>query len=266
MARLTPAVMRAFDILELFVNRASTLTAAEVAELTELPRTSVHELVTTLIHRGYLQRDDSGRLSLGMQSGQLGAAYVARFDLLGAATDIARDTANEYGVTCSVAILDDIDVFYLAKVEGREPLVLASSVGKRLPAHATALGKVLLASLRDARLDQLYDGHDLVALMPATITTLDALKAELDRVRARGYATEVEESTPHAACAAVGVRDATGSVVAAVSVTVTLTRWRGDDVNRWVGMAREAANQLSAQLGQRTSPRRETRSEGPRAD
>lgn len=251
MARLTPAVMRALDILELFLAGPVHLSATQVADQTGLPRTSVHELLTTLVHREYLHKDDAGNYSLGQRVGQLGAAYTARFDILGAATDIARETANQHGVTCSVAVLADTDVFYLAKVEGREPLALASSVGKRLPAHATGLGKALLAGLRDERLDQLYTGHELVALMPATITTLAGLKDEITQIRARGYATEVEESSPQAACAAVGVQNSTGTTVAAVSVTVTLTRWQGHPVEHWVAMAREAARQLSAQLGYR---------------
>ena len=241
--------MRALDIIDLFVDRAPELNAVEIAEATGLPRTSVYELLGTLVHRGYLVRDAAGVYSLGVRALQIGNAYSARFNMLGAATEVARETALAHGVTCSVAVLEDVDVFYLAKVEGREILPLASSVGKRLPAHATALGKMLLSSLGPSQLKQLYPSGQLPALMPNTITDLDVLKAELAEIRRRGYALEFEESTPNAACVAAPVFNASRDVVAAVSITMTTTSWASAPESHWASIARHAAEQLSAQLG-----------------
>ncbi len=249
MPRLTPALMRALDIIDLFVDTAPELNAVEIGEATGLPRTSVYELLGTLVHRGYLVRDAAGVYSLGVRALQIGNAYSARFNMLGAATEVARETALSHGVTCSVAVLEDNDVFYLAKVEGREILPLASSVGKRLPAHATALGKMLLSNLGPSQLNQLYPSGQMPALMPNTITNLDALKAELAETRRRGYALEFEESTPNAACVAAPVVNAARDVVAAVSISMTATSWASEPAGHWAGIARHAAEQLSAQLG-----------------
>lgn len=249
MPRLTPAVMRALDIIDLFVDKAPELSAAEIGEATGLPRTTVHELLGTLVHRGFLAKDNAGIYSLGVRALQIGNAYSARFDMLGAATEVARETAITHGVTCSVAVLEESDVFYLAKVEGREVIPLASSVGKRMPAHATGLGKMLLSGLGPSQLNRLYPTGRLEALMPNTITDLADLKAELARIRERGYATESEESTPNAACAALPVFNAAGAMVAAVSITVTTTRWGTEPEEHWVGIVRTAATKLSSQLG-----------------
>ena len=241
--------MRALDIIDLFVDRSPELSAIEIAEATDLPRTTVYELLGTLVHRGYLVRDAAGVYSLGVRALQIGNAYSARFNMLGAATEVARETAVTHGVTCSVAVLEETDVFYLAKVEGREILPLASSVGKRLPAHATALGKMLLSNLGPSPLNQLYPSGQMPALMPNTITTLDALRAELAETRRRGYALELEESTPNGACVAAPVYNAAHAMVAAVSVTLTTTRWASEPEAHWVAIAKSAAERLSAQLG-----------------
>src|SRR5674476_921256 len=147
MARLTPALTRALYILELFVDEDAHLNAADVADVTSLPRSTVHELITTLTARDYLERQADGSFGLGRAALHLGNAYTRQFDLLGVATDVARVTATRTGETCSVGVLQGSDVFYLAKVEGEEAMALASHVGRRVPAHSAGLGKAMLAFL-----------------------------------------------------------------------------------------------------------------------
>lgn len=249
MARLTPALMRGLDILELFVDRRARWSAAQIQEVTGFPRTTVHELVTTLTHRGYLTRDESGYLQLGERTVQLGNAYAARFDLLSAATEVARDVGQTTGHTCSVAIREGTQVFYLAKVEGDEMLSLVSSVGKRVPASCTGLGKALLSELDEHDLDRLYPTGELPALAERSITDLAELKNALQQVRAKGYATEYEESGPGVACAAAAIRDVNGAVVAALSVSVPVARWDQEPEAYWAEIALEGAGRLSQKLG-----------------
>ena len=254
MARLTPAVMRAFDILELYVGGAARLTPADVMRLTDLPKTTVFELVNTLTARGYLERDDFGGYSLGPRALRLGNAYAARYDLVGEANDLARSVAHTTGETCSVAILEGTEVFYLAKVEGRDVMALASSVGRRVPANSTGLGKALLACLSADQFDALYAGAELPALTERTITDLDALRAELAATRERGYALEREESGPGVACAAAPILDVARHAVAAVSVSVPLARWDQHPVEHWARIVVDAAAGMSVRLGGSGAP------------
>lgn len=254
MARRTPAVMRALDILELFLGRSGRLTAADIATATDLPRTSVHELLTTLVSRGYLERDEAGRYRLGAMTVQLGQAYVSRFDLLGEATDLARTVALETGETCSVAVLQGPEVFYLAKVDGADSFHMPSSIGRRLPASCTGVGKALLSDLDDDQLTALFPDGVLPVMTPASRPTLAALRPELDATRARGVAFEREESTPGLACAAAPVRDFSGHVVAAVSLAVPLQRWDARPQHEWAALALDAAARISAPRQQALRP------------
>lgn len=246
MARHTPAVMRALDILELFLGKDSRLTAADVGQMTGLPRTTVHELLTTLTARGYLERDEAGRHRLGVMTVQLGTAYTSRYDLLGEATDLARTVAMETGETCSVAVLHGSEVFYLAKVDGAEAFPVPSAIGRRLPANCTGLGKALLADLSDDQLTALFPGEPLPAMTPRSVTDLADLRAQLDRIRASGVAFEREESTPGLACVAAAIHDARGNAVAAVSLAVPLQRWDARTPDEWSALVLDAATRISA--------------------
>lgn len=251
MARLTPAVVRTLDILELFLDADGPLTAPEVVRRTGVPRTSAHELLSTLVARGYLQKDEaSSGFRLGVRLLHLGNAYSARFDMLAAANEAARELSARTNETVSVALREGADAFYLAKVEPRDTLRLPSSIGQRLPANVTGLGKVLLAYVSPTVLRDLYPDPDALPRMTdRSIRSLPELEAELARVRETGVAYEREESTPGVWCVAAPVRDSTAAVVAAISLSVPSARFaeRADD--DWAALVRAAADALSARLG-----------------
>jgi IclR family KDG regulon transcriptional repressor len=251
MPRHTPAVLRTMDILELFIADGPPLTAPAIAKRTGFPRTSVHELLTTLVARSYLQRDEAtGTYRLGPLLLQLGNAYSARFDLLAAANKNARALAATVGETASVAIREGADVFYLAKAQTRDVVRIPSVVGQRLPANCTSLGKALLADLSFDELAELYpDPDNLPTLTSNSIATLSGLLQELESVRANGFALEREESSYSVCCAAAPVRSPTAGVIAAISVSIPRPHWEQQDVSYWARLVRDAAERFSKQLG-----------------
>ncbi len=118
--------------------------------------------------------------------------------------------------TVHVAILEDTDVIYVAKVDSTQAVRMVSAAGRRLPAHCTAVGKMLLASLPAEELAaRLPDGAGLRAMTPRSVTDVAALRKELEQVAERGFAVEESESNPDVSCVAAPVRDRSGRVVAA---------------------------------------------------
>ncbi|MFV0430340.1 MAG: IclR family transcriptional regulator [Arachnia sp.] len=253
MARLTPAVVRTLDILELFLRGSASLSAAEVVRLTGLPRSTVHELLTTLTSRDYLQKnEESGRFTLGVTLLHLGNAYSERFDLLGAANLAARALSERLAETASVAIRQGAAVFYLARVERRAVLAIPSGIGQRLPASCTAIGKALLSAVPDDMLTAMYpDPTSLPVMTQRSITTLPDLIADLNVARQRGYALENGESTPGLRCLAKLVYDGDRNAAAAISVSVPEARWERRSEEDWAAEVEQAATGLSAQLGYR---------------
>ena len=163
-----------------------------------------------------------------------------------------RDELQE---TVQLAVLDGIENVYLAKEEADQRLVLQSHVGTRLPAYATGLGKALLGGLPDEEVLRRLASGGLRRFTANTITRTDDLLAELAEVRRHGYSTDHGEYTDGVTCVAVPVRNHDGEVVAAVSVSVPVTRADdGFEERAAKVLAREAAN-LSATLGYKKSGR-----------
>lgn len=253
MGRLVPAVTRALDILELFLEGEGTLSAPEVTRRLQLPRTTVHELLTTLAARSYLVQipDQTGRYRLGVRAYQLGSRYAEQLDLAAEGQQVAREVAETCDETVHVAVLEDTDVIYIAKVDSTHAVRMVSAAGRKLPAHCTSVGKMLLASLPPTELESRLAGRELVAMTQNSITEPDALLSALADIRERGVAAEHRESNPDVSCVAAPVRDSAGHVVAALSISVPMIRWSEQREEELAELAAKGAGDLSERLGHR---------------
>ena len=259
MGRAVPAVSRALDILELFLSH-NGLSAPEITERLGLPRTTVHELVTTLVDRSYLTvlPGQPTRYRLGMRLFQLGGVFAEHLDLVGEAQEVAHEVAASCDETVHVAVLDGTDVVYIAKVDSTHPVRMVSAVGRRLPAHCTGVGKMLLSSLTPEALDARYPpGVQLPAMTPQSITSPLRLRSHLAEVRERGVAYDECESNGAVNCAAAPVYDSGGAMVAAMSISVPTFRWNDEVRREWSELVRDGAAKLSQRLGHRPARQRE---------
>src|SRR3954464_10675824 len=219
MSRAVPAASRALNILELFLD-TPVLSAAEIVNRLGLPRTTVHELLGTLADRSHLVVGPGQplRYQLGVRLFQLGSVFAQQLDLAREAQKVATEVAAECDETVHVAILDGTDVIYIARVESTHPVRMVSVVGRRLPAHCTGVGKMLLSDLTADALGALYPRQaPLTTMTPNSISSLARLKTELSAVRETGLAYDEAESSEDVHCVAGGIRDHTGEMVAAMS-------------------------------------------------
>ncbi len=226
---------RALEILELVAAAERPLTTSDIGRALGYPRSSLHGLLQTMTKRHWLELVDSERAyALGIRTWEVGHSYLRAIDL--------ADRAQPF----MQRLRDQLD----EKVTGTQRLILASEVGRRLEAHATGIGKVLLAGLGDDELDRLFDGVALERFTEHTVPDYEALKLELEAIRNRGYGTDDEEYTAGVRCVAAPVRDASGAVVAAMSVSVPTIR---DSILRKNGarLLLDATDGLSKALGHR---------------
>ncbi|KMS85045.1 IclR family transcriptional regulator [Prauserella rugosa] len=257
MGRQVPAVARALDILELFLDADAVLSPPEMTRRLGLPRTTVHELVSTLTARGYLvpAPEQAGGYRLGVRTYQLGSRYAEQLDLAAEGRQVAADVAQTCDETVHVAILEDADVIYIAKVDSTHAVRMVSAAGRKLPAHCTAVGKMLLAMLPGEVLDERIPvDAALPAMTAASITSPTDLRTHLAEIRERGIAVEERESNPDVHCVAAPVRDASGAVVAALSISVPTVRWDAARTPELEQLALKGAADLSARLGHRGRP------------
>ncbi|HYN97704.1 MAG TPA: IclR family transcriptional regulator [Pilimelia sp.] len=241
---------RTLDILELLTRRQVPLTFTEIADALGFPRSSLHNLLRTLVQSGWAELDPvTRRYALGIRVWQAGNAYLRAVDLAERARPYMESVRDAFQDTVQLAVRDGRFNVYIAKVEGSELLVLASAIGRRLAAHATGVGKVLLADLdADERAAVLY-GQPLERFTPHTITEPAALEREFAAIRDRGHSHDNEEYTLGVRCVAVGVRDHSGRVVAGMSVSVPSIRFDAERAERARRLLRAACDDLSAALG-----------------
>ena len=196
---------RAIELLEAFGSNHAWTSLTDLHTTTGFPRSSLHGLLRTLRDLGWIEADDAGtRFRLGVRALICGTAYLDRDPVMPYATDALERIREQTGLTAHYARMCGAEIVYLETRESRHSAHLVSRVGRTLPAHATSLGKSLLAELADAELTELLPAT-LPALTDSTITDRETLRTELALTRERGYATEREQGTPGVACAAAVV-------------------------------------------------------------
>ncbi len=244
------SAQRALAILELLMNRERALTSGEIARVLAYPRSSLHGLLRTLADRGWIEFDGATHAyRLGIRTWEAGNVYMRAVTIAEQARpymEHVRDAMNE---TVQLALLDGRYNIYIAKVDGTQHLTLDSAVGRRLEAHATALGKALLAGLAADELDRRLGTQPLERFTPSTVSDQEALRTELALIRKRGYALDNEEYTRGLRCTAMPIRDHMGAYVAALSISIPTVRFTAERQRQALNLLREATTALSQARG-----------------
>jgi IclR family pca regulon transcriptional regulator len=210
---------RGLAVILAFSDHGPELSLQQLAELTGLSRPAVRRILITLRGLGYV-RSDGPRYSLTSRVLRLGYAYLSSQRLQDVAQPHLESFVGEVRESCSLGSLDGTDVMVVARVPARRIMAITMAVGTRLPAHASALGRVLLAGLDAGALDAWCAGAVLDPLTPRTVTTEAALRRELARARERGHVILDQELEEGVRTVAAPVRDAAGRVPYAVACSV----------------------------------------------
>ena len=252
MPRKIPSIKRAFDVLELFLKGTRELSVPEIVAKLNFPRTTTYEIVNTLLASGYLDAVEGqpNRVTLGVKLFELGSVYASHVDLISEGRRVAKGLAAECDETLQLAVRDRTEVLFIAKADCSRLVRLVSTVGSRLPAHCTGVGKMLLSHLSDQEIIGLYEGRDQLPHMTAnSITSVLKLLQELEMIRRRGLAYDDCESNIDVRCVAAPVYAGRGEMVAAMSFSVPVTRMSLGKQDELAGLIRKGAEELSRSLG-----------------
>jgi DNA-binding IclR family transcriptional regulator len=215
-------------------------------------------LLNTLTEERLLEQDaDTGLYRLGLVMHELGASVQASLDIHTAASPVMETLRNMTKETIQIAVLDRREVVYVERRESPQTIRLFGKVGHRNDAHCTSTGKVLLAFLPDAELDEVLAGWRLPKKTPWTISDQATLRAQLRQIRKSGWAENVNESEVGVASIAAPIRDHLGIVVAALSVAGPVQRLDGANLRRFTRHVTEASAAISRRLGWRDSSTQE---------
>jgi IclR family pca regulon transcriptional regulator len=207
------AVIRAFDADH------PAMTLSEVAQRTELTRATARRFLHTLVELGYVRASDR-QFSLTPSVLQLGYAYLSALSLPQLAQPHLQALSALLGESTSAAVLDGGDISYVARVATRRIMSVGITVGTRFPAYATSMGRVLLAGLPTAALDEYFASHEVRPLTPAALGTEAGIRTALQDVREQGWCLLDQELELGLMSMAAPVHDAGGTVVASVNVSL----------------------------------------------
>lgn len=219
------SAVRTVELLEYFAGRPGMHSLASVQEAVGYPKSSLYMLLRTLVELGWVETDPTGtRYGIGVRALLVGTSYIDGDEVAAAARPALDRLSDDTTETVHLARLDGPNVVCLATRPSRHHLRPFTRVGRRLPAHSTALGKAILSTYPDEEVRAMLPGT-LPALTEHTVTDRERLIGELRRVRERGFATDREENTLGLCCFAVAIpyrapaRDAISCSVPAARLT-----------------------------------------------
>ncbi|MBD0317295.1 MAG: IclR family transcriptional regulator [Thermoleophilia bacterium] len=249
------ALERAFAILDLFTSEAPEWTTTEIARATGLPVATVHRILAFLRSRGYVERDEgTKRFRLGLAALRLGERARVVLDLRAAARSVLLRLARETDETALLVVLSERrdTSICLERVESSQPLRLSVEPGRRLPLHAGASQKALLAFMSAEDVEAVLRAP-LERVCRATITDREALRGQLAEIRRRGWAISFEETNVGAWGVAVPLLSADGSAAASLGLAGPTARLSPDAVADHVARVHEGAAEIARSLGLETS-------------
>jgi DNA-binding IclR family transcriptional regulator len=204
--KMVKSAERTISILELLAAASKPMTSAEIYRQTGYPRSSLHWLLLTLQQLNWIeQSEENGGYRIGTHALLCGTAYLDRDPVMGHVPAILEEVRNLTGYTTHFARLDRTDVIYLATRQSVDRRRLSSRVGRKLPAHATALGKAILAESTPAEVQQRLGRGPYARLTEHTVPDVEQLNVELEAFRSAGYSIEREQNTLGLCCVAAVV-------------------------------------------------------------
>jgi IclR family pca regulon transcriptional regulator len=243
------SLARGLAIVEAFRDHGEGLTVSEAATLTGLDRAAVRRMLKTLLATGHATTEGK-RFLLTPRVLSLTAGYLTSGSLPDRLQPILEHVNERLHESCSASVLDGTEIVYVARAAGRRIMSVGLSVGSRLPAYCTSMGRVLIAGLRNMDRQALIPRLDLKPLTPFTIVERERLCRELDRVMADGYCIVDQELELGLRSIAHPVAIPGGRTIAAMNVSVQAARMSVEDLRRDVlPVLREAAQRIAPALG-----------------
>ena len=241
---------RAFRVLEAIAANQGEASLVTICRALSIPHSTIHRLLASLIKLGYVEQNQTnGHYRLGLKILSLSSVVLQMMDLRRIAYDFLYDLMHESGETANLVVLDGDEVVYIEKVESQAAVRYFSLIGRRAPVHATGVGKVLLSEMAQMDIIAILRNKGMPRLTERTITEIEPFLDELALVRKQGFAYDNEECEVGARCIAAPVRNHTGRVVAAMSISGPTARLTPERMKELTPVVMKYATKLSFALG-----------------
>ena len=244
------ALDRAMQIIDLFDEYTTELKITEISSKMNLHKSTVHSLLKTLMKHDYIAQDhDSGKYKLGLKFVEKGQLLLQGLDIRTVAKPFLTELSLHTGQTTHLVILSGNEGVYIDKIEGEKAAIRYSYLGRKVPLHCSAVGKVLTAFQTDELRKRLLTNYSFTAHTPHTITEGHVFNKALIAVQERGFAIDDEENEPGVRCVAAPVFDYSGQIAAAISISTLVSGVSDEQLVEYSSLVCEAASAVSRKLG-----------------
>jgi IclR family transcriptional regulator, pca regulon regulatory protein len=243
---------RGLAIIKVFSAQRPSMTVSDLAQESGLTRAAVRRFLLTLTDLGYVAQHGN-RFELTPKVLELGYSYLSALSFPDVALPYLERLVSETGEASEGSILHRGEIVYVVRVPGPALMTISVNIGARRPAHATAMGRVLLADLAPAELDTYFATADLAKILPRTVTEPAKLRKELDLVRRNGYALVNQELEEGLVAIAVPVRDRHGRARAAINLSTHIGRRSAEEMRDLVPVVKRTAAEIELGLRHSTS-------------
>lgn len=211
------SLLKAVNILQCFSYDEPELRIADIVSKLDMPRTTVHRILSALLQTRLLERDiNSGKYRIGPSLYMMGSLYLGTTDTLTAAEPLTKLLNELTGEYVKLSVFDRGNIVVIKKEESRHGFRYSHTVGTILPAYASAMGKAFLSELSESELDSLYLKEDFKLLTSKTIATKTQLKRDLEQIRTTGVSYDFEGNTEGLVGIASVIRGASGKAISAI--------------------------------------------------
>lgn len=246
------SVERAIIIIETLAEARQEMSLTEISNKVGWPKSTVHGLVSTLREYHYVDQSSiTGKYRLGIHLFELGNIVSRSWDISSIAKPHMQRVSQVLGETVQLAVEDNGEVLYIDKIDSSRTLRIVSEIGVRLPMHCSGLGKVLLAYRSRSEVHKIIAGRGMTPMTLRTITTMDALEKELQKIRKNGYAMDDQEIMDGLRCIAVPIYDGNNKVLYAISVSGQCHNMQGRHLKEVIEILTKTAKSISYEMGYR---------------
>jgi IclR family transcriptional regulator, pca regulon regulatory protein len=244
---------RGLAVIRAFGPKASEMTLTEVADRTGLTRAGARRILLTLQHLGYVAANDR-KFYLTPRILDLGYSYLSSMKLWDFAEPAMEELVDKVHESCSVSVLDGTEIVYVLRVPTRKIMTINLSIGSRLPAFCTSMGRVLLGDLEETALDTVLSESELKPLTKRTVTNPTRLKKIIAEDHKKGWSLIDQELEEGLCSIAVPLIDSSGHTIAAMNIGGNVTRTSGADlIKKVLPELQAAANKINTALRLRRS-------------
>ena len=246
------SVARALKALELLADENREVSLTELSGKLGWPKSTAHGILSTLRDYRFVdQSSQNGKYRLGIRLFEFGHKVARSWDIRAVALPAMQRLNGLYGEMVQLATDDQGEVLYIEKIDSTHKIRIVSEIGARLPMHCSGLGKALLAHKSPAEVRRIISQHGMERMTRRTITDQAALEHELSRIRQQGYAVDDREIMEGLRCVAAPIRDSSGGVRYAVSVSGLSDTFAGEYLDRVRASLVDTAEEISRGMGYR---------------